>query len=103
VGEPADLAIFELEMGDFALYDTYLECRRADRFFVNRATVVAGVPLPPVTSAPPAQWTELTPAQRALLESGAAGARRPWATILTEPGDYLRLPLGGPPNTQGGN
>jgi dihydroorotase len=103
VGEPADLAIFELEMGDFALYDTYLECRRADRFFVNRATVVAGVPLPPVTSAPPAQWTELTPAQRALLESGAAGARRPWATILTEPGDYLRLPLGGPPTIQGGD
>ena len=46
VGEPADLAIFELEAGDFALYDTYLECRRADRFFVNRDTVVAGVHCP---------------------------------------------------------
>jgi dihydroorotase len=103
VGEPADLAIFQLEAGDFALYDTYLDCRRADRFLVNRSTVVAGVPLPPVASATPAQWTELTPAQRALLERGGAGARRPWATILTEPGDYLRLPLGRPPNVQGGN
>ena len=97
VGEPADIAIFELEVGDFALYDSYLERRRADRFFVNRATVVAGVPLPAVEAAPPAHWTELTPAQRALLASSAAGARRPWATILTEPGNFLRLPIGEPP------
>ena len=97
VGEPADIAIFELEVGDFALYDSYLERRRADRFFVNRATVVAGVPLPAVDAAPPAHWTELTPAQRALLASSAAGARRPWATILTEPGNFLRLPIGEPP------
>jgi dihydroorotase len=100
VGDPADLAIFELEAGDFALYDTYLECRRADRFFVNRATVVAGVPLPPVAPAPPARWVELTAAQKALFERGGTEARRPWATILTEPGDYLRLPIGGPPNIQ---
>src|SRR5579863_7484223 len=40
VGEPADIAIFELEAGDFALYDSYLERRQADRFFVNRATLV---------------------------------------------------------------
>jgi dihydroorotase len=101
VGEPADLAIFELEVGDFALYDTYLECRQANRFFVNRATVVAGVPLAPVASAPPAHWIELTPAQRALFESRAAGPRRPWATILTEPDNYLRLSIGEPPNMQG--
>jgi dihydroorotase len=98
VGEPADLAIFELEAGDFALYDSYLECRRADRFFVNRATFVGGVALPPVASAPPARWVELTAAQRALSERAGAEARRPWATILTEPGDYMRLPIGGPLN-----
>ncbi len=101
VGEPADLAIFELEVGDFALYDSYLECRRADRFFVNRATVLAGARLPAVASAPPAHWTELTPAQRALFERGAAGARRPWATILTEPDDFTRLAIGGPPHVPG--
>jgi hypothetical protein len=67
---------------------------------VNRATVVAGVPLPRVAAAPPAHWIELTSAQRALFESGAAGARRPWATILTEPGNYLRLPMGEPPKMQ---
>jgi len=100
VGEPADIAIFELEVGDFALYDSYLERRQADRFFVNRATVLAGVPLPAVAAAPPAHWTELTPAQRAMLESGAAGARRPWATVLTEPGNFLHLPIGEPPKMQ---
>jgi dihydroorotase len=101
VGTPADLAIFELEAGDFALYDSYLERRLANRIFVNRATIVAGVPLAPVAAAPPAHWTELTPAQRVLFERGAAEARRPWATVLTEPGDFVRLPLGGPPNMQG--
>jgi dihydroorotase len=101
VGEPADLAIFELETGDFPLYDTYLECRRTDRFFVNRNTVVAGVPLPPVASAAPARWVEVTSAQRSLFGRGGTEARRPWATVLTEPGDYVRLPIGGPPNTQG--
>jgi dihydroorotase len=100
VGEPADLAIFELQTGDFALYDAYLECRRADHFLVNRATVVAGVPLPPVASVPPAHWIDLTPAQRELFGTGGAVARRPWATILTEPADYLRLPIGEPPNMQ---
>ncbi len=100
VGEPADIAIFELEAGDFALYDSYLERRQADRFFVNRATVVAGVPLPAVAAAPPAHWIELTPAQRALLERGAAGAQRPWATVLTEPGNFRRLPIGEPPKMQ---
>ena len=100
VGEQADLAIFELELGDFALYDTYLECRRADRFFVNRNTLVAGVALPPVASAPPARWVTVTSAQRALFGRRGADARRPWATVLTEPSDYVRLPIGGPPNTQ---
>ena len=100
VGELADIAIFELEAGDFALYDTYLECRRADRFFVNRNTLVAGVALPPVASAPPARWVTVTSAQRALFGRRGADARRPWATVLTEPSDYVRLPIGGPPNTQ---
>ena len=36
VSEPADIAIFELEEGDFSLYDSYLERRQADRLFVNR-------------------------------------------------------------------
>jgi hypothetical protein len=57
--------------------------------------------LPAVASAPPAHWTELTPAQRALFERGAAGARRPWATILTEPDDFTRLAIGGPPHVPG--
>jgi dihydroorotase len=100
VGGPADLAVFELEPGDFPLYDTFFECRRAERFFVNRATVVAGVPLPPVAPVPPAHWVELTAAQRALFAGGPGAGRRPWATLLMEPEDYTRLPIGGRPNVE---
>jgi dihydroorotase len=38
VGRRADFALFEIEAGDFVLFDTYLERRRVDHLLVNRAT-----------------------------------------------------------------
>jgi dihydroorotase len=96
VGRRADLAVFELVDGDFVLYDTYLERRRASRLLVNRATIVAGVPLPPVPAAPPAHWITLTERQRSLLSREAPELRFPWAASLTEPGAYVPLAMEGP-------
>jgi dihydroorotase len=102
VGRRADLAVFELEAGDFVLYDTYLEHRRAERLFVNRATVAAGELLPPVPPSRPPHWVSLTERQRALLRPSGPDLRRPWAISLTEPGAYERLALEGPPHANRG-
>jgi dihydroorotase len=98
VGRRADLAVFELEAGDFVLYDTYLEPRHVDRLFVNRATLVAGEPLPPVAAAPPSPWIPSTEQQRALLGRATTELRRPWATALTKPDDFVALAIEGPPS-----
>jgi dihydroorotase len=97
VGRRADIGIFELEEGSFVLYDTYLEARRVDRLFVNRATLVAGVPLPPVPAAPVYPWVSVTEQQRSLARRSSAEPRRPWATMLTDPGAFVALPIEGPP------
>jgi dihydroorotase len=97
IGRRADIATFELEEGDFVLYDTYLEPRHVDRLFINRATLVAGVPLLPVPAAPVYPWVRVTDQQRALMDRSPAELRRPWATMLTGPGAFAVLPIEGPP------
>ena len=98
VGKPADLAVFELVAGDFALYDTYLERRPATRLLVNRATIAGGALLAPVPASPPAHWIALTERQRSLLSRPASELRFPWAASLSEPESYVRLAIEGPPN-----
>lgn len=85
LGQRADLALFELEEGDFVFFDTYLEPRRASQLLVNRATLVSGSVLEPVPPAPPAPWASSTEKQRALIRDvGVEGAwQRPWAERLT--------------------
>ena len=97
VGSRADLAVFELVSGEFFLYDTYLERRAAPRLLVNRATIVAGVLLPSVPAAPPAHWIELTERQRSQMGRRAAELRFPWAASLTQPEDFMRPTIEGPP------
>ena len=98
IGRSADFAVFELEAGDFVLYDTYLAPRRTDRLLVNRTTILAGTQLPPVPASMPAPWVELTGPQRALQQRSPEDLRRPWATTLTEPSAYMRMALEGPPH-----
>jgi dihydroorotase len=97
IGAPADLAVFELEMGDFALYDTLLNRRRADRLLVNRATVTGGVVLPPVAPAWPEPWAPLTDQQAAVLGRRLDELRRPWAISLNDPSAFTGWPVLGPP------
>jgi dihydroorotase len=96
-GQIADLALFEIESGDFALFDAYLDRRDVDRILVNRGTFVAGKELPPVTPTPPAPWIVLTTEQRELLQRSADSLRRPWTTYLADRRAYVPAILEGPP------
>jgi len=101
VGRRADIAIFEIEDGDFVLYDTHLQSRRADRLLVNRATLAAGAVLAPVPPSQPAQWVSTTESQRELLARSAPELRRPWVTRLTKAGDFVPMALERPLRVSG--
>lgn len=91
IGGCADIAVFEVEKGDVAFFDTDLVERHSDRLLVNRATVMAGRLLPPLPPALPARWIETTRRQDTLLaeELRCEGMRRPWVSVLDEAGDYV--------------
>lgn len=96
-GRRADIAVFEYQTGDFVLYDTYLESRRATRLLVNRATIASGVKLPAMPPLAPAPWVPLTERQSALLQKDVDLLRGPWTTLLEKPQDFVKLELEGPP------
>ncbi len=89
VGRRADLAVFQVEEGDFDFFDSELEARRAGPVLVNRATFAAGSLLEPVEPSRPAPWVHLTDAQRALLSRGPETLRRPWAGMLRSRDGYV--------------
>jgi dihydroorotase len=68
VGAPADVAVFAVEEGPFAVVDAHGQVRQAPERLRGVATYVAGRPLPPSLPEPPPEWVPLTGAQRAALE-----------------------------------
>ncbi len=97
VGKRADIAVFELLEGDFALFDAYLDARKADVLLANRATIAGGTLLGPLPASPPEPWVKVTAQQQALLGKRPEQLRRPWAALLAEPECYVPLQLEGPP------
>jgi dihydroorotase len=89
VGRRADLAVFQVEEGDFNFFDSELEARRAGSVLVNRATFAAGCLLEPVRPSWPAPWVRLTDAQKELLQRDPEALRRPWAGILRSRDCYV--------------
>ena len=81
VGAPADLAVFAVEEGEFAVVDAHRQVRHAPLRLVNEATYVAGRRLVPRLPAPVPPWVPLTDAQRAAL----ARRERDVRTLLTAP------------------
>ncbi|WP_029137516.1 amidohydrolase family protein [Nakamurella lactea] len=69
VGSAADVAVFRLVDGPFAVADTQGATRTAPERLVNVATLVAGNPLPPALPPAPPTWVNLSPAQRVALKS----------------------------------
>ena len=67
VGAPADLAVFRIEEGSFAVVDAHRQVRQSPLRLVNEATYVAGRRLTPRLAPPPPSWIPLTDAQHAAL------------------------------------
>jgi dihydroorotase len=68
VGAPADVAVFAVAEGPFAVVDAHGQVRHAPERLVNVATYVAGRALPPALPEPPRPWIPLTEAQRSALD-----------------------------------
>ena len=68
VGAPADVAVFAVEPGPFAVVDAHGQVRQAPERLVNVATYVAGRLLPPSLPESPPSWVPLTGEQRAALD-----------------------------------
>ena len=60
--------VFELQEGRFEVSDCHRQVRQADRRLVNRATYLAGRPLPARLPSPPPPWVPLTDRQREALQ-----------------------------------
>ncbi|HWE63179.1 MAG TPA: amidohydrolase/deacetylase family metallohydrolase [Chloroflexota bacterium] len=72
VGAPADLALFQLEEGDYTFYDVLMRPRRGRMRLVNTATYAGGALLPHREERPPAPWVarDLPPVQRSAPRPG---------------------------------
>lgn len=81
VGAPADLAVFRIEEGPFAVVDAHRQVRQSPLRLVNEATYVAGRRLTPSLAPPPPPWIPLTDAQHAAL----AQRERDLRALLTAP------------------
>ena len=81
VGAPADVAVFRVEEGSFAVVDAHRQVRHAPLRLVNEATYVAGRRLSPRLSPPVPPWIPLTDTQRAAL----AQRERDLRALLTAP------------------
>ncbi|BEL12547.1 amidohydrolase/deacetylase family metallohydrolase [Actinoplanes sichuanensis] len=84
VGDPADLAIFEVRDEPLTVVDAHRQVRVAPIRLHNRATYVAGRPLPPRLPAAAPPWIPLTDAQRAALARREHDLRALLATPLVD-------------------
>ncbi len=85
VGAPADVAVFAVEQGPFAVVDAHGQVREAPERLRGVATYVAGRPLPPSLPEPPPPWVPLTAAQRAALERRDQALRALLGRPLVDP------------------
>lgn len=84
VGDPADFAIFEVRDEPLTVVDAHRQVRVSPARLHNRATYVAGRPLPPRLPADPPPWIPLTGAQRAALHRREHDIRALLATPLVD-------------------
>lgn len=69
-GARADVAVFALQRGRFALYDVFMNRRDSTQLLRNTATIVGGRVLPRLAPEPPAPWMSPTESQRRLVREG---------------------------------
>jgi dihydroorotase len=100
-GRRADIAVIRQRPGAVQLFDSYLEPRTAD-LLTCEVTVACGRVLPAETAESPAAWVAVSPQQRLLSDQRAAApSREPWAASLQAGGDFVPMPITGPPRARG--
>ncbi|HWV34592.1 MAG TPA: amidohydrolase/deacetylase family metallohydrolase [Thermomicrobiales bacterium] len=74
IGNPADIALFRLEEGEFTYYDVRMSPRTGGKRLVNTMTLVDGHELPRSEERPPHFWADLPEEQRqiARMQPGQA-------------------------------
>ena len=70
VGALADVALWELEEGDFTLYDVHMTPRQGRQLLHNTLTLIDGRELAHASDDPPMPWIAITEQQQALIEQG---------------------------------
>lgn len=69
-GALADVALWQLDEGDFTFYDVHMEERKGSKLLRNTCTVIGGRELPCSSDDPPMPWISLSEHQQALIERG---------------------------------
>lgn len=83
VGALADLALWELEEGDFTFYDVHMTPHQGKQLLRNRLTLINGRELPCASDDPPMPWITLSENQQALIERGHTPAAMGHRTSAT--------------------
>lgn len=79
VGDPADVAVFRLDEGDYEFHDIAMEARAGSKLLVNSATLIDGHELPRTRERELQFWAKVPEVQR--------GAVRPGGPVEVEPVD----------------
>lgn len=69
-GALADVALFQIDSGDYTFYDVSMNARQGKQLVRNTLTIINGRELPITIDGPQAPWIELTENQKALIERG---------------------------------
>ncbi len=73
-GTKADVALFDLEQGDFVFYDVDMNARAGKQFLRNTLTVIDGSPLPSMEQDLPAPWFEQTDHRIRTIHNGKSSS-----------------------------
>jgi len=69
-GALADIALWQLEEGDFTLYDIHMTPRQGRQLLRNTLTLIDGRELPIMSDDPPMPWISLSENQQTLIAQG---------------------------------
>ena len=83
VGAIADIAVFNVDEGEFPLFDFSHDVRNATRLLRNTTTIVGGRELLPAPPVAPAPWSKLTKAQQDYHQARQAAPRASHSAYLT--------------------
>jgi dihydroorotase len=69
-GALADVALWQINEGDFTFYDIHMQPRQGKQLLTNTLTIINGREAVRASDDPPMPWIELSESQRTLIERG---------------------------------